>query len=175
MHGENFGWRFGHSGVLVTVAKILSGINVGWRFGHSGVLDTVVFWSQWPKPCISILTKWWMVPWWMMFVVKRLVAMHHGIKKCVCVSRHFYITQRGMMLLSLRYFVIQYLSFEWLKVQTNWFGWLKPWNWVICMHSANSLTGMLHRGVRKWEGGTGVRAPPLRVKLGLIFWCITFL
>ena len=41
MHGENFGWRFGHSDVLVTVAKILSGINVGWRFGHSGILDTV--------------------------------------------------------------------------------------------------------------------------------------
>ena len=58
MHGENSGWCFGHSGILDTVAKILSGINVGWRFGHSGVLDTVVFWSQCPKPCMAILTKW---------------------------------------------------------------------------------------------------------------------
>ena len=33
-------------------------------------------------------------------------------KKCVCVSRHFYIAQKGMMLVSLRYFVIEYLLFE---------------------------------------------------------------
>ena len=76
MHGENFGWRFGHSGVLVTVAKILSGINVGWRFGHSGVLDTVVFWSQWPKPCMSILTKWWIDPCQSMTVSMWLMSMH---------------------------------------------------------------------------------------------------
>ena len=47
-------------------------------------------------------------------------------KKCLCVSRHFYINQKDMMLLSLRYFVIEYLLFEWLEVQTNWFGWVKP-------------------------------------------------
>ena len=76
MHGENSGWCFGHSGILDTVAKILSGINVGWRFGHSGVLDTVVFWSQWPKPCMSILTKWWIDPCQSMTVSMWLMSMH---------------------------------------------------------------------------------------------------
>ena len=63
-------------------------------------------------------------------------------KKCVCVSRHFYITQKGLILLSMRYFVIEYLLFEWLKVQTNWFGWLKPWKQVICARSAKFFLGI---------------------------------
>ena len=60
-------------------------------------------------------------------------------KKCVCAMRHFYIPQIGMMLLSLRYFFIKNLLFEWLKVQTNWVGWLKPWNCEICGSIANFL------------------------------------
>ena len=57
--------------------------------------------------------------------VENVTAYHPST---ICVSRHFYITQKGLILLSMRYFVIEYLLFEWLKVQTNWFGWLKPWN-----------------------------------------------
>ena len=37
-------------------------------------------------------------------------------KKCVCVSRHFYVNQKDMMLLSLMYFVIEYLLLERLAV-----------------------------------------------------------
>ena len=40
----------------------------------------------------------------------------------------FTLPKKVWCFLSMRSFVIEYLLFEWLKVQINWFGWLKPWN-----------------------------------------------
>ena len=62
-------------------------------------------------------------------------------KKCACISRYFYIKQKGMTLFSLMYLITDYVRLEWLNVQLNWVGWFEPRKKVNCAHSFFFLAG----------------------------------
>ena len=86
------------------VAKILGGelLSVAncpqWRNWLSGELSSV-----------AKLTKWWMVPWWLVFVVKRLVVKHHGIS-----------VQKQLKMSSNQQSTPKTVQFSWLELILYW-------------------------------------------------------